>query len=465
MKKMQKKTKRIIIWSVIGVLVAGIGVTSFINSKKPMNVNTVAASKKTMTQNLDLSGTVESKESLSVYALVDGVLDDICVEAGEIIPSGTILYKYDEEELAKQVKLAELNLQSAEGSYNDSIQRNGKTLYREGEAEVNLEVLDQQIEDWDAYVKSLQKKINDKKSAIAQYGTLLQISLLDWQDRPDSEEYLNLQKQIQWNNYESTNNSEIVAWTAELEKAQSELSEFKSYQSQMRSQENSSIDSAMTSGAKEQLDAQLETAQVEAETKSEEYEEASSGIKSSFKAIVTSVDAQKGASIAKGGKIMTLENLDNVVVKVLLAKNALEQVEVGQSANITINKHEYTGKVVKINSFAQKNDSGATVVAAEVSIDNPDDNLIIGIEAKMKLLIGQAEDALVIPITTISYDVDGSYVLVVKDGLLEKRYVELGLSDENSYQVLSGLDEGDLVVTDEADYLEEGMSVNAITEE
>ena len=45
----------------------------------------------------------------------------------------------------------------------------------------------------------------------------LQISLLDWQDQPDSDEYMNLQKMVQENNYEQSHNKEIEGWESELE--------------------------------------------------------------------------------------------------------------------------------------------------------------------------------------------------------------------------------------------------------
>ncbi len=59
----------------------------------------------------------------------------------------------------------------------------------------------------------------------------MQISLIDWQDQPDSDEYQNLQKLVQLNNYEQQNNEQIKSWQDELEVYNDMLSEYKEYRS------------------------------------------------------------------------------------------------------------------------------------------------------------------------------------------------------------------------------------------
>ncbi|WP_031392821.1 hypothetical protein [Kineothrix alysoides] len=71
-------------------------------------------------------------------------------------------------------KTTELKLQASEGSYNSSVQKNMESIGDLGEANVNLDVLEQQITDIDNYIKELQQKVNDKKAALAYEGSLLQ---------------------------------------------------------------------------------------------------------------------------------------------------------------------------------------------------------------------------------------------------------------------------------------------------
>lgn len=91
---------------------------------------------------------------------------------------------YDAEALESARQVAELKLQANEGGYESSIYKDNKYIAELGEANINLEVLEQQITDSENYVKELEKKIDDKKTWLAHEGTLLQVSLLDWSDQP-----------------------------------------------------------------------------------------------------------------------------------------------------------------------------------------------------------------------------------------------------------------------------------------
>lgn len=462
--KTKKKKKRIIWISIIGVIVlvcVGFGVY---NSMTPTTVSVAECSKDSISQRISVSGTIKATESKTYYAGISGQIDEVNVRKGDTVSKGTVLFTYNEEKINNDVELANLKLQASEGAYDNSIQSNGKTLYRVSEANVNLDVLDTQIADWDAYVQDLEKKIQNKQNELARQAELLQISLIDWRDKPDSTEYINLQKLVQENQYEQSHNAQIQAWQTELNKAKEELAEFKSYRSQMRSQENSSKDSSMTKGAKAELEANLETAKVQAENSKNSYADALGGIKADFDGVITSVDAISGSTVNEGTALVSMDNINTVVVRIELTKYDLERVAIGQIADITINGKNYTGKVAKISKVAEKNQSGSTVVAAEISIDNPDDNVIIGFEAQAKILVGEHDDVVVVSNDMINYDSEGAFVWAVKDDLVTKQRIETGLSDDNNTEVVSGLNVGDQIIIGNTDYLEEGTQVKTIVE-
>ena len=57
---------------------------------------------------------------------------------------GDVLISYDESDLSKATELAQLDKQATEGSYRNSVQTNNEKLGDLNEANVNMEVLDQQ---------------------------------------------------------------------------------------------------------------------------------------------------------------------------------------------------------------------------------------------------------------------------------------------------------------------------------
>ena len=344
----------------------------------------------------------------------------------------------------------------------NSIQNNNQMLGDLNEANVNLEVLDQQIADTEAYITNLENKIEQKKSDLAHFGALLQISLLDWQDQPDSDEYMNLQKMVQLNSWEQNNNEEIRGWQDELDVYNKMLSDYKEYRSEMKSQKSSAEAGKLTSGAKEEIEATNQTKEIQAQDTIDSLANVENGIKADFDGVVTDVKAVEGASVADSSELLKLESTQDVSVKVYVTKYDLEKISQGQDAVVTVAGKEYKGKVGKINKMAEKNNSGAAVVGTEVEILNPDSDIVLGVEAKIAISTARVTDCVMVPVSVVNVDMDGEFVYVVENGVLAKRRVVTGISSDTMVQISEGLAEGEGVVTSVSAGMTEGMAVMAM---
>jgi hypothetical protein len=112
--------------------------------------------------------------------------------------------------------------------------------------------------------------------------------------------------------------------------------------------------------------------------------------------------------------------------------------------------------------MAEQNNSGVPMVTAKVHINNPDENIYLGIEAKIKILTESLENVMLVPVESVNIDNDGDFCYIIdENGLLQKRYVNVGISSEEYIQIIDGLSEGDEIVTSSymGTDLEEGMSV------
>ena len=87
---------------------------------------------------------------------------------------------------------------------------------------------------------------------------MLQISLIDWSDKPGSEEYENLQKLVQLNTYEQQHNSEIEVLQNEVTEYQNKIAAYKEYKAEMKSQKSASENGSLNNGGKSQLEANTE---------------------------------------------------------------------------------------------------------------------------------------------------------------------------------------------------------------
>ena len=462
-RKAKKKRKKIIIFSIVGVLVLLIILKNvFGGNGAQMMVATTPAVTGEIEQTISTSGTVTTEKTRSYFSEVNVKIGNVPVQVGDAVKAGDVLIAYDEADLNKEIELAHLKMQSAEGSYSNSIQTNNERLGDLNEANVNIDVLEQQIADTEAYITSLENKIEKKKSDLAYEGTLLQISLLDWQDHPDSDEYMNLQKLVQLNSYEQQNNAEIKGWQDELDVYNKMLSEYKEYRSEMKSQQSSAENGRLTSGAKEELEAENQTKEIEASHSLDSLEAVKGGIVAEFDGVITELGAVPGGVVQTGSQLVKLESTQDVMVEISVTKYDLDKIAVGQKAVITIGGKEYQGEISKINKMAEKNNSGAAVVGTQIKINNPDSDVVLGVEAKVIISTAQAQDTILVPATCVNVDVDGQFVYVVENSIIVKKPVVTGISSDTMIQITEGLNEGDQVVTDVSSGLMEGMTVVAM---
>lgn len=464
-KPKKKLKKRWIFGGIAALLVVLIVVNSVRNGNAAPVVYTAPVALQDLEQTISTSGTVKSDETEIYYAPVAVKIGEVNVSAGDMVKAGDVLIAYDETALADAKKQAELKLQSNDGGYESSIAKDNKYIAELGEANVNLDVLKQQIEDCENYVKELNRKVSDKQAALAREGALLQISLIDWSDKPDSEEYENLQKLIQLNSYEQQNNQEIRAWKEEITEYEDKVAAYKEYKSEMESQKKSSESGYLDQGGKSKLEADKELEDMNNTNTLTAIDTVENGIVADFDGVVTSVDAEKNATPAEGTKLLTLESVEKVKVCISVSKYDLEKIVIGQKADIDIAGKKYEGELTKIDGMATNNASGAAVVGAEITITNPDDAIYLGVEAKIELHTASVADAVVVPLEAVNADKDGDFVYAVENGMVVKKRITTGISSDEYTEIKEGLSEGDSVITVTDMDLMEGMAVTEIPQE
>jgi multidrug efflux pump subunit AcrA (membrane-fusion protein) len=147
---------------------------------------------------------------------------------------------------------------------------------------------------------------------------------------------------------------------------------------------------------------------------------------------------------------------------------ALNQDVVVQSAN----GKEINGKVSYISSVAVSssglnigsimggNSSATSVIPAKITVDDATSNLIVGIDVPVSIVTETVENAVVVPVETICIDGEEVFVFVLEDGKAVKRDVELGISSDTHYQIISGVTVDDVLIKNTLG-LEDGVSVES----
>ena len=446
------------VMGVLGVATAAVigigGLTMYSNAA--MSVTSYIADRGEIVQTLEINGNVESDAGQSFYADIDARVAEVFVKEGDVVKKGDLLISYDTEKIDDQIMLASYSAVSDLETYNSAIEADKRVAGLNAEAKRNLKVLDTQISDYQAAIARLESDIAYKRAEILDHGAALQISLIEWSDKPDSEEYEELQKQIASNTAEVQSDYELIEMQKQLNELNMHLAECKEYKAEMTSQKASTALSTMTQADKDKLEAVKAANELAAEKKIAELEKAKDGIRAEFDGVVTSVNVTGDAYVSAGTELITVDSTDSIIVKLNVNKYDIVNMHTEQPASVSIKGKEYSGRIDRISHMTAQNNIGVDV---EIKLDQPDEDIILGLEAKAKVDTAKVSDVVRIPVTALGYDEGGDYVFVSIDKKAVKRYVETGLTTDDMAEIVKGLSEGDCVIWNESQELTDGANI------
>lgn len=154
-----------------------------------------------------------------------------------------------------------------------------------------------------------------------------------------------------------------------------------------------------------------------------------------------------GSSSVETSGFITVADLKNLQVKMGIDQADIAKVAVGQPAKITLDAipdKEFAGNVVFIDPIptSEQNVITYTVYA---TLGNPDPAIRLGMSADVKLDLGKKENVLIVPNLAVKTVEGKKVVSKIVDGVPTDVNVEVGLSDDENTEIVSGLLEGDKV--------------------
>ena len=141
---------------------------------------------------------------------------------------------------------------------------------------------------------------------------------------------------------------------------------------------------------------------------------------------------------------------EKMTVEVSIDELDILSVAEGQTAEITVDAlpgRAYTGVVTRIDPNG-KNSGGSTKYSITIAIDR-DENMLQGMNATAILTVGVTENVLTVPAAALNQRGSRSFVYTGFDAesrkLLDSVDVTVGVSDGETAEILTGLNEGDVV--------------------
>ena len=157
------------------------------------------------------------------------------------------------------------------------------------------------------------------------------------------------------------------------------------------------------------------------------------------------VDVGEGASPAMA--VMRIVNNDPIRVNCVISELDIAKVAQGDGGTATVDGlpgREFFGRVVDISPQARRDERSYT---ARVEIDNPDASIKAGMFARVRIVLSEKHDTIVVPRDALAERdrVRQAYV-VNKNNAVEIRKVKTGVSNGRRIEVISGLKAGEKVV-------------------
>lgn len=246
---------------------------------------------------------------------------------------------------------------------------------------------------------------------------------------------------------------------AQMESAASDLAQLQSELASKQAIAESDV-TGLTGAAKEKMAITSNLAELETKNLQELLEEGRKGIQAEFKGVISDARVTQGATVTQGMELFTLQSTQDVCVDANVSKYDFDKVKEGQKAEITLGDKKYKGTVKKVSKIAIPNEKGTPLIGVTIHIDNPDDNIFIGVEAKVSIQASEAKNVPVLPVEVVNIGKQGSFCYVVENGKIVKKEIETGVTSDSMVEVKSGLKKGDQVIKDMGTY-SEGDSVTA----
>jgi RND family efflux transporter MFP subunit len=213
--------------------------------------------------------------------------------------------------------------------------------------------------------------------------------------------------------------------------------------------------------SKSELDrAQSEAARLEAAFKTAELNLQRSVIKAPFNGTINQLDAKKGLLLNVGEPVAIILDISSVKVSVGIPESDVDAVRKLKEFNVTIDA--LGGKTLKGRKvFLSKSpDSRARLYELQLSVDNPGEEILPGMFARVNIVKEEVTDGVSVPLYAVVTRDEKSFVFVENNGTAHVRMVEMGIVEGWLIQITKGLEPGERVVVVGQRSLDEGQGVN-----
>ncbi len=171
-------------------------------------------------------------------------------------------------------------------------------------------------------------------------------------------------------------------------------------------------------------------------------------IRAPFAGIIAKVNVKKGDSASSGAALATLITRQKIA-EISLNEIDVAKVKTSQKVTLTFDAVEglnISGEVAEIDAVGTVT-QGVVNYTVKIVFDTQDERVKPGMSVSAAIITDIKQDVLLVPNSAVKSEGDTQYVEVMAESVPQQRSVKTGLSNDTTTEIISGLEEGEQVVT------------------
>ena len=195
-----------------------------------------------------------------------------------------------------------------------------------------------------------------------------------------------------------------------------------------------------------QVNAELSASKAELEAQIEQYTKLAEAcvIKAPCGGIISSVNIAENEFCSAAYPVATVANTEKAYFAMTVSGEDTQRIKACTEALIEYDGEVFNAEIVSVSPLAQAEGVWNEV---RVKADELPANMLLGEKASIKIPVEDAGTVLTVPLSALNMDKNGHYVYKADGNKAGKVYVEIGQIGFDRAEIMSGISEGDKVIT------------------
>lgn len=184
-------------------------------------------------------------------------------------------------------------------------------------------------------------------------------------------------------------------------------------------------------------------------------------IRAPFDGIVGLRQVSEGGYLTPSSRVATLQDITTIKIEFAIAERHMGRIKPG--AEVRFSVAGVPGSFpATVYAIEPRIDLATRTIRLRARAANPNNQILPGAFASVDVLLGDIDNALVVPASAIIPGLNEKTLFIIENGRAQPRTVETGLRLDREIQIVSGLEPDSVVITSGQLQLRPGLPVEAV---